>query len=189
MIPANAPAFRLFFNTGKRAVETGAAWPNRAGTGFNVQLDSLFGSRALFMVPNLDRDGQPAGAAPFKILYPTGRIRADGGQHSRVCGVAHVSRDGQGYDLYVADPVACLRLTLRPPDRPGPSCQRLARRRAGRQRRRHPLRRRNRRGRRGKCGSLRWREPSRAPAGAQRLMPCPTEHAPAPLDRKTARRP
>lgn len=118
MIPANAPAFRLFFNTGKRAVETGAAWPNRAGTGFNVQLDSLFGSRQLFMVPNLDRDGQPAGAAPFRILYATGRIRADGGQHSRVCGVAHVSRDGHGYDLYVADPVACLRLTLRPPADP-----------------------------------------------------------------------
>ncbi|HYH47439.1 MAG TPA: hypothetical protein VEG34_17290 [Thermoanaerobaculia bacterium] len=118
MIPANAPAFRLFFNTGKRAVETGAAWPNRAGTGFNVQLDSLFGSRTLFMVPNLDRDGQPAGAAPFRILYATGRIRADGSQHSRVGGVAHVSRDGHGYDLYVADPVACLRLTLRPPADP-----------------------------------------------------------------------
>ncbi|MGF7213189.1 hypothetical protein GGE65_007825 [Skermanella aerolata] len=121
MMPANAPAFRLFFNTGKRAVETGAAWPNRAGTGFNVQLDSLFGSRTLFLVPNLDRDGQPAGAAPFKILYPTGRIRADGGQHSRVCGVAHVSRDGQGYDLYLVDPVASLRLTLRPLNDPMPT--------------------------------------------------------------------
>ena len=36
MIPANAPAFRLFFNTGKRAVETGAAWPNRDGAGFSI---------------------------------------------------------------------------------------------------------------------------------------------------------
>ncbi|QQP92737.1 hypothetical protein IGS68_30205 (plasmid) [Skermanella sp. TT6] len=114
MTTFNAPAFRLFFNTGKRVIETGAAWPNRAGTGFNVQLDSLFGSRPLFLVPNLDRDSQPQGPAPFKVLYPTGRIRSDGSYHTRACGVAHVSRDTHGYDLYIADPAGNMRLFLRP---------------------------------------------------------------------------
>src|SRR5689334_16083391 len=97
----NMPAFRLWFNTGKKLLECGAAWPNRAGSGFNVQMDSLTGQRQMFLVPNVDKNGKPQGTAPFKVLYSTGRVRSDGGQHTRTCGVAHLTSDRQGYDLYV----------------------------------------------------------------------------------------
>jgi hypothetical protein len=110
----NMPAFRLWHHTGKRMIECGAAWPNRAGSGFNCQMDSLFGQRQFFLVPNVDRDGKPQGVAPFKILYSTGRVRSDGGQHTRHVGVAHVSGDRQGYDIYIADPIANLKPHLRP---------------------------------------------------------------------------
>lgn len=114
---SNAPSFRIYFHTGRSLRETGAAWPNRNGTGLNLQLDSVYGSRQIFLVPNTDRDGQPvAGGAPYKALYPTGRSRMDGRQVTRQCGVAHVSPDGLGYELFVADPMGNMRLRLRPLD-------------------------------------------------------------------------
>lgn len=110
----NMPAFRLWFNTGKRMMECGAAWPNRAGTGFNCQLDSITGQRQFFLVPNVGKDGKPQGSAPFKVLYSTTRVRSDGGQHTRHVGVAHVSGDRQGYDCYISDPFGNLKIHLRP---------------------------------------------------------------------------
>jgi len=110
----NMPAFRLWHSTGKRMIECGAAWPNRAGTGFNCQLDSITGTKQFFLVPNLDRDGKPQGTAPFKVLYSTTRVRSDGGQHTRHVGVAHLSGDRQGYDCYIADPFGNLKIHLRP---------------------------------------------------------------------------
>ena len=66
MTTFNAPAFRLFFNTGKRFIETGAAWPNRAGTGFNVQLDSLFGSVRCSWSPTSTATASPRARPPSR---------------------------------------------------------------------------------------------------------------------------
>lgn len=114
---SNSPTFRIYYHTGRSLRETGAAWPNRSGNGFNLQLDSLYGSRQIFLVPNTDRDGNPVpDGAPLKALYPTGRSRMDGRQVTRQCGVAHVSSDGLGYEVFVADPLGNMKLKLRPLD-------------------------------------------------------------------------